>query len=210
MAENVGRRHLAAVPSPPDAGGPQSPPKATSDEVPAEEERVRLKYVFGGLSGGEAAQMMAELAGREETAAEYGWRADLVFEGLLRCAGCGERLGTDLTAGVVAYICPDGSCRPVRIAARTLGPVVVGEVLRRLAAPAAPGLLLSIAQRRGSVFDWSSSESVETWWAGADPAVQKELLGLLLECVDVLPSAGPGGGLDMEGRLLLVWRRSDG
>ncbi|MET9243009.1 hypothetical protein [Nonomuraea sp. NPDC003709] len=72
--------------------------------------------------------MIAALPGREETAFEYGWRADLVLAGLVTCGGCGGDLTPDMTVGVITFACPDDGCGLVRIAARVLVPAVVEQL----------------------------------------------------------------------------------
>ncbi|MGV9386497.1 hypothetical protein ACWDRB_62600 [Nonomuraea sp. NPDC003707] len=53
---------------------------------------MRAAYAAGGLSRKEAVGRLAALAGREGNNAEHGWRADMIFEGLLTCGACGAPL----------------------------------------------------------------------------------------------------------------------
>ncbi|MBE1592373.1 hypothetical protein ACFPOI_17150 [Nonomuraea angiospora] len=143
------------------------------------------------------------LPGREETAVEYGWRADLVLAGLVTRRGCGGDLTPDMTVGVITFACPADGCGRVRIAARVLVPAVVEQVLEQLRTAAAPDLLLALAHRRGAELVPPDTTSVESWWASADPAAQRELLALLIDHVIVKPI--DGAGLDVAARLSLAW-----
>ncbi|SDL17465.1 zinc ribbon domain-containing protein [Nonomuraea jiangxiensis] len=152
--------------------------------------------------------MIAALPGREETAVEYGWRADLVLAGLVRCGGCGGDLTPDMTAGVITFACPADDCGLVRIAARVLVPAVVEqaveEVLEQLRTTAAPDLLLALAHRRSAELVPPDTTSGESWWERADPDAQKELLALLIAHIVVKPV--DGAGFDVAARLSVAWR----
>ncbi|GGT44919.1 hypothetical protein ACFFV7_39630 [Nonomuraea spiralis] len=165
---------------------------------------VHAAYAAGDLTTEQATQMIAALAGREETTAEYGWRVDLVLAGLVTCGGCGADLTPDMTAGVVTDACPADGCGLVRVAARVLVPAVAQRVLEPLRTAAAPDLLLALAHRRGSELVPPDKTSMEIWWASADPDTQKELLALLLDHVVVKPADGPG--FDVAARLSMAWR----
>ncbi|MFI7461303.1 hypothetical protein [Nonomuraea sp. NPDC049646] len=161
---------------------------------------VHAAYVAGDLTAGQATEMIAALPGREETAVEYGWRADLVLAGLVMCGGCGCGLIPDMTAGVVTFACPADGCGLVRV----LVPAVAPQVLQQLRTAAAPDLLLALAHRRGAELIPPDKTSMESWWASADPDTQKELLALLLDHVVVKPADGLG--VDDAARLSLAWR----
>ncbi|MEV4360116.1 hypothetical protein [Nonomuraea sp. NPDC049625] len=170
-------------------------------------EHVRAAYAAGELSHVEAAGMLAALAGREGNEAEYGWRADMIFEGLLRCGACGAHLQQDQAAGVISHTCPADGCRQVRIAARVLAPAVAEQVLERLRTPElAPGLLLAIAQKRGADIVPPGTDTVESWWGNADPAAQKELLAMLVDHIAVKPVHD--SRIDVVKRLSLAWRHT--
>jgi hypothetical protein len=133
-------------------------------------------------------------AGREGTEVTFGWHVDLIVDGL----------DTDMAAGVVSYVCSAEDCGVVRIAARVLVPVVADRVLGQLRTAAAPDLLLAIAHRRGAELVSPDTASAASWWASADPAAQKEPLGLLVDHIVVKPVDGPGCGVGE--RLSMAWR----
>lgn len=146
MTEQPKRRRLSVVPPHPDTTDERPQPTLLRMDAADKAEHVRAAYAAGELSREEAAGMLAALAGREGNDVEYGWRADMIFEGLLTCGACGAHLQQDQAAGVISYTCTAGGCGRVRIAARVLAPAVAEQVLERLRTPElAPGLLLSIA-----------------------------------------------------------------
>ncbi|MFI7467473.1 hypothetical protein [Nonomuraea sp. NPDC049646] len=193
-------RRFTVVPAPPEDAPPQLAPGDAGNEVAL----MHAAYAAGDVTAEQAVEMIAALPGREETTAEYGWRADLVLAGLMTCGGCGGDMTPDMTAGVVTFACPADDCGLVRVAARVLVPAVVQQVLEPLRTGAAPDLLLALAHRRGAELVPPDKTTVESWWASADPDAQKELLALLVDHVVVKPADGPG--FDVAGRLSLAWR----
>lgn len=92
-----------------------------------------------------------------------------------------------------------------------LEPPIVGQVVERLSSSPelAADLMLFAIERQGAAdfVERGATGSLESWWAGLDPAARRDLLVLLLDHVTVLPPAGPDDVLDVAGRLSFAWRQ---
>ncbi|MEV4067742.1 hypothetical protein [Nonomuraea dietziae] len=128
---------------------------------------------------------------------------DMLFAGLLTCGGVAG-LHTEAASGVTLFICTAEDCGLVRVAAALLEQTISRRVFEQLRTPELMGdMVLATAGWQGG-FD-----SLETWWTGAAPTAQREVLELVLDHIVVLPTE-PGGALEAGERLSMRYLPTSG
>ncbi|MFI6290057.1 zinc ribbon domain-containing protein [Nonomuraea sp. NPDC050790] len=145
--------------------------------------------------------------GSADTEGEVGGH---LLTGLLTCGGCGTTLTLEPHSQIPRYVCAADGCGAIRVAARLVETEVTIRLLELLDSPQLMGeVLLAALERQGAMdFVEAGPDSMEMWWAEAEPGIRRALVELLADHVTIVPLTDADRVLDVTSRVSVAWRSS--
>ncbi|WP_431921246.1 hypothetical protein [Nonomuraea jabiensis] len=121
---------------------------------------------------------------------------DAILVGLLTCGACLAGLEATMADGITFYVCTADGCGLTRVEAAELEQFAVKQLFEHLRSPNLAGEMVLATAELLDEFD-----TLETWWAAAEPSAKRELLAALIKHFIVMAPEHPAA-------LMLQWRHN--